>query len=219
MAIAACGGSTPASKLGYPESGLVLLSIKDGAPRGSASIGKDPVGVIVSDDGRMAYVADSAPGDVYAVNLPNLQVTWKQHVGGAPFGLLLHGGRLFVSLFSGAAVLELDPRTGVMMGTHQVPQGPAAMTVDASGRVVVAGTRGGGGARGGGRGGRAPPPPPSTAARLPPATASASPLSVAEYGRRTTSAPSWYRQATTIGLACRCRCSRSGSRPEQATRC
>jgi hypothetical protein len=142
MAIAACGGSTPASKAGYPESGLVLLSIKDGAPKGSASIGMDPVAVIVSDDGRTAYLADSAPGDVYAVSLPNLHVAWKQHVGGAPFGLLLRGPRLFVSLFDGAAVLELDPKSGVMMGTHQVPQGPAAMTVDASGRIVVAGTRG-----------------------------------------------------------------------------
>ena len=142
MVIVACGGSAPASKPGYPESGLVLLSIKDGAARGSASIGKDPVAVIVSDDGRTAYLADSAPGDVYAVSLPNLQIAWKQHVGGAPFGLLLRGARLFVSLFDGAAVLELDPKSGIMMGTHQVPQGAAAMTVDASGRVVVAGTRG-----------------------------------------------------------------------------
>ena len=98
--------------------------------------------MIVSEDGRTAYLADSAPGDVYAVSLPNLNVAWKQHVGGAPFGLLLHGARLFVSLFDGAAVLELDPTSGIMMGTHQVPQGAAAMTVDASGRVVVAGTRG-----------------------------------------------------------------------------
>jgi hypothetical protein len=141
-AIAACGGSAPASKPGYPESGLVLLSIKDGAPRGSASIGKDVVAVTLSDDGRFAYLADSAPGDVYAVSLPNLHLVWKQHVGGAPFGLLQRGARLYVSLFDGAAVLELDPKTGVMMGTHQVPQGAAAITVDASGRVVVAGTRG-----------------------------------------------------------------------------
>jgi hypothetical protein len=142
MVIVACGGSAPASKPAYPESGLVLLSIKDGAARGSASIGKDPVAVIVSDDGRMAYLADSAPGDVYAVSLPDLHVAWKQHVGGAPFGLLLHGARLFVSLFDGAAVVELDPKSGNMIGSHQVPQGAAALATDASGHVVVAGTRG-----------------------------------------------------------------------------
>jgi hypothetical protein len=142
IALAACGGAAPASKAAYPESGLVLLSIKDGTQRSSASIGKDPVAVIVSDDGRTAYLADSAPGDVYAVSLPNLPIAWKQHVGGAPFGLLLHGGRLLVSLFSGASVVELDPKTGNMMGMHQVPQGPGAMATDTSGRVVVAGTRG-----------------------------------------------------------------------------
>ncbi len=107
-----------------------------------APVGSDVVAVIVSDDGNTAYVADSAPGDVYAVRLPALTVKWKQHVGGAPFGLLLHGGRLFVSLFAGTSVLELDPSSGARTATHPVPQGPAVMTVDASGRVAVAGTRG-----------------------------------------------------------------------------
>jgi outer membrane protein assembly factor BamB len=100
------------------------------------------VAVIVSDDGATAYLADSAPGDVYAVRLPGLTRVWKQHVGGAPFGLLLHAGRLFVSLFSGAAVDELDPATGARLGAHVVSQGPAALGVDAEGKVIVAGTRG-----------------------------------------------------------------------------
>jgi outer membrane protein assembly factor BamB len=100
------------------------------------------VAVIVSDDGMTAYLADSAPGDVYAVRLPELQVVWKRHVGGAPFGLLLHQGRLFVSLFLGAAVVELDPSSGTTLASDPVPDGPAAMTVDAAGHVVVAGTRG-----------------------------------------------------------------------------
>jgi sugar lactone lactonase YvrE len=122
--------------------GLVLVSLVDGAPRASATVGSDPVAVTVSDDGAMAYMADSSPGDVYAVRLPALSVAWKQHVGGAPFGLLLNAGRLVVSLFSGPAVVELDPKTGVLMGTHTVPQGPAAMAVAPDGRVVVANTSG-----------------------------------------------------------------------------
>jgi hypothetical protein len=100
------------------------------------------VAVIVSDDGQTAYLADSAPGDVYAVRLPGLQVAWKQHVGGAPFGLLLHGRRLFVSLFSGTSVVELDPGSGRTLANDSVPQGSATMTTDGAGDVVVAGTRG-----------------------------------------------------------------------------
>ncbi len=143
VVLGACGGSVPVTTAhGYPESGLVLLSSNDGTQRASASVGSDVVAVIVSDDGNTAYVADSAPGDVYAVRLPALTVRWKQHVGGAPFGLLLNAGRLFVSLYDGAAVLELDSSDGARMATHAVPQGPAVMAVDASGRVVVAGTRG-----------------------------------------------------------------------------
>ncbi len=107
--------------------------------------------VIVSDDGNMAYVADSAPGDVYAVRLPSLRVAWTQHVGGAPFGLLLHQGRLFVSLFTGNALVELEPSTGRKLASDPVPQGPAAMTTDGAGEVVVAGTGGQLSVIGGGR--------------------------------------------------------------------
>ncbi|MEO8743924.1 MAG: hypothetical protein ABI334_05065 [Candidatus Dormiibacterota bacterium] len=144
MILAGCGGSPAAvvAAPSYPESGLVLVSLKDGSPHSLASVGTDAVAVIVSGDGKTAYTADSSPGDIYAVNLPELSVKWKQHVGGAPFGLLLHGGRLYVSLFTGASVVELDPSTGAEVASHPVPQGPAAMAVDAGGRVVVAGTRG-----------------------------------------------------------------------------
>jgi hypothetical protein len=120
----------------------VLLSLKDGAVLSSASVGSDPVAVIVSDDGKTAYVADSAPGDVYAVRLPGLQEAWKRHVGASPFGLLLHGGHLFVSLFAGSAVVALDPSNGSQLATYNVPAGPAVIAVDEKDRVMVAGTRG-----------------------------------------------------------------------------
>jgi outer membrane protein assembly factor BamB len=142
IGVTACADPTPVTPAPYPETGLVLLSLRDGAREASASVGSDLVAVIVSDDGKTAYLADSAPGDVYAVRLPSLQVAWKQHVGGAPFGLLLHQERLFVSLFSGASVVELDPSSGKTLATDPVPQGPAAMTVDTGGHVVVAGTGG-----------------------------------------------------------------------------
>ena len=129
----------------------MLLSLKDGTEQGSVAVGKDLVAVIVADDGKTAYVADSAPGDVYAVRLPGLQVAWKHHVGGAPFGLLLHQGRLFVSLFDGASVVELEPSTGSELASHPVPPGPAAMATDGSGHVVVAGTQGQLNVIGGGR--------------------------------------------------------------------
>lgn len=143
VGLAGCGNSAPAaSNPNYPATGLVLLSLTDGTKRAAASIGTDPVAVIVSDDGTTAYLADSSPGDVYAVKLPDLKVAWKQHVSGAPFGLLLHAGGLFVSLFSDAAVVELDPATGARLASHPVAQGPAVMSVAADGRVIVAGTSG-----------------------------------------------------------------------------
>ncbi len=138
----ACSAAPATAARQYPETGLVLLSLKDGAERAAAPVGSDVVAVIVSDDGKTAYLVDSAPGDVYSVRLPELKVAWKHHVGGAPFGLLLHSGRLFVSLFSGALVVELDPTSGAQLATHTVHDGPAVLAVGPDGRVVVAGTRG-----------------------------------------------------------------------------
>ena len=140
MLATSCAGASPSAN--HETGGLVLLSLDGGTRKAEAPIGSDPVAVIVSDDGRTAYVADSSPGDVYAVKLPDLHISWRAHTGGEPFGLLLHDSRLFVSLFSGAAVLELDPGTGKKLASHPVKAGPGMVSLDASGRVIVAGTRG-----------------------------------------------------------------------------
>jgi len=142
--LAACSGSTQqaAQPVAAPATGIVLLSLQDGSQKGSATIGTDTVAVTVSDDGRVAYLADSSPGDVYAADLPSLDVKWKSHVGDAPFGLLMFGGHLLVSLFNTNAVVELDPSSGKQLARHTVPLGPAVMTLDAMGTPLVAGTRG-----------------------------------------------------------------------------
>ena len=140
MLATSCAGASPSAN--HETGGLVLLSLDGGTRKAQATIGSDPVAVVVSGDGRTAYVADSSPGDVYAVKLPDLHISWRAHTGGEPFGLLLHDSRLFVSLFSGAAVLELDPGTGKKLASHPVKAGPGMVSLDASGRVIVAGTRG-----------------------------------------------------------------------------
>lgn len=137
MALGACGGAQSAAPA-YPQTGLVLLSLRDGSVQSSARVGADPVAVIVSADGRTAYVADSAPGDVYAVSLPDLKVRWKTHTGGAPFGLLLHLGRLYVSLYDLGQIVELEPSAGRILSYDRAPGHPAALTADANGDVAVA---------------------------------------------------------------------------------
>jgi len=142
--LAACdGGQAPASSVhsGYPASGLVLLT-PTGSVIQSAQVGSDVVAVTVSDDGKLAYVADSAPGDVYAVELPDLQVKWKEHVGGAPFGLLIHGARLYVSTYTGDQVWELDPATGVTIASIPIGHNGGGMALDAAGGVWVASDEG-----------------------------------------------------------------------------
>jgi DNA-binding beta-propeller fold protein YncE len=136
-ATVACGAST-APAPSYPSTGLVLLSLSDGSVGRSATIGTDPVAVTVSDDGKTAYVADSAPGDVYAVSLPDLKVRWRSHVGGAPFGILFFHGRPYVTLFDTAEVVQLNPVDGSVIARDATAPHPAGIVVDESGEVVVA---------------------------------------------------------------------------------
>ncbi|HSS61890.1 MAG TPA: hypothetical protein VLK30_10590 [Candidatus Limnocylindrales bacterium] len=106
--------------------------------RATASVGTDAVAVIASPDGGTAFLADSSPGDVYAVSVPGLKVQWKAHVGGAPFAILIHEGRLYVSLFDSSSVAELDPATGRVLATDPTPAHPAAIAFDAGGHLAVA---------------------------------------------------------------------------------
>ena len=137
--LAACGDSSAPPA---PDSGLMLLDLKSGARLASLSVGTDAVAVTLSRDGSTAFVADSAPGDVYAVKLATRHIVWRAHTGGAPFGLLVRENQLFVSLYSSKFVDELDPLTGKIVAAHQVTPGPAALALDATGRVLVAGTHG-----------------------------------------------------------------------------
>jgi outer membrane protein assembly factor BamB len=114
------------------------LSLRDGSVQASASVGSDPVAITLSDDGRTAYLADSASGDVYAVSVPQLKVIWIAHTGGAPFGILFHNGRPYVTLYDTAKVVQLNPADGSLIASDTTPPHPAAITVDSTGAVVEA---------------------------------------------------------------------------------
>ena len=116
----------------------MLLSLNDGSVARTATIGTDPVAVTLSDDGKTAFVADSAPGDVYAVSLPSLKVRWRSHVGGAPFGILFLNGRPYVTLFDSAEVVQLNPLDGSVIARNPAAPHPAGIAVDEDGEVVAA---------------------------------------------------------------------------------
>lgn len=128
----------PAADRGFPATGLILLSLQDGSVKSSATVGSDPVAVAIAPNGLLAYLADSAPGDVYAVTVPALKVAWKAHVGGAPFGLLAASDRLYVSLYDSASIAVLDPSTGRLLTTDPTPPHPGALAIDGAGNVVAA---------------------------------------------------------------------------------
>ena len=133
--MAACGDSSP---IAFPSSGLVLLDLASGAQVASLSVGTDAVAVTLSADGSIAYVADSSPGDVYAVKLSQRRIMWRAHTGGAPFGILAGADRIYVSLFTAGMVDELAPDTGRVLASHPVGGDPAVMATGSNGLPLVA---------------------------------------------------------------------------------
>jgi hypothetical protein len=52
--------------------------------------------------------------------------------------MVLHAGRLYITLYDAGSIVELEPATGRLIATDPAPSHPAAITVNAQGEVVVA---------------------------------------------------------------------------------
>ena len=72
------------------------------------------------------------------MRLSQRRVLWRSHLGGAPFGLLIHDGGLYVTLFATDALVELNPANGAVLKYDRTLPHPATLAVDATGTVTPA---------------------------------------------------------------------------------
>ncbi len=112
---------------------LVAIDISKRAVTGRVAVGGSPISVLLSTDGRYAYVAQSAKNAVAIVDARTLQVVATVPVGPAPEGMALdlsHSPNLLYVANSGSDTLSMvDPDAHKVVATVTVGKHPTGVAV------------------------------------------------------------------------------------------
>jgi len=98
----------------YKDDVLAFVDTTSGAVLERLATGDEPYGVVVTDDGKTAYVSLDFPGEVVEIDVPGRAVRRRFPVGHFARGLALgpDEGKLYVTEFYSAALTILDTRSG-----------------------------------------------------------------------------------------------------------
>lgn len=125
---------------------LVALDPYTGVTLGTAEVGNQPTGVILSKDGRLAYVANSGGGNVTVVDAWSMTPIGILTVGVGPQKLAItpDGRRIFVTNKGSATVSVIDPQSNAVVGTVNVGKEPLDVAVSPDGRMAFVSNKGDG---------------------------------------------------------------------------
>src|SRR5262245_23477402 len=100
---------------------------------------KNPLGLAVDADGRLAYVALQAAGRVAVVDLREGKVLREIPVGKGPYDVSLHERRLLVSCEDDDCVVQIDLDANAVTKRWPVNQAPSGIVFDPdANRIFVA---------------------------------------------------------------------------------
>ncbi len=106
---------------GERASALFAIDLATGAVSAPATVGSEPVGVVVAPDGSI-YVACSQDGTVVRVDPTTMQVTATAQVGGEPWALgFAPGGTLLATSFMGPGLDAIDPSSMAVGSAWPIP--------------------------------------------------------------------------------------------------
>ncbi|MGH3937644.1 MAG: YncE family protein [Pseudonocardiaceae bacterium] len=99
-------------------------------------VGSYPRGVVVSPDGRRAYVTNNGSGSVSVIDTASTAVVATLPVGDNPGAVAVSpdGGRAYVTNFSSGSVSVIDTASTTVTATLTVGDGPGAVAVSLDGR-------------------------------------------------------------------------------------
>jgi len=101
------------------------------------AVGKDPAHVVVTPDGRFAYVANGGANSVSVVDISALRVVATIAVGASPHGMRLSpdGKQAWVANLKGGTVSVIDTGSRKLVESIAVGQGPAQVGFTPDGRL------------------------------------------------------------------------------------
>jgi len=100
------------------------VDLRDGRALWTRPVGVGARTIALAEDGERLVVTSPAAGTVVALAADDGHVMARGAYAGAPYGVVLTGGRLFVSLALRDEVIELNPTTLTEKGRWNVPSGP-----------------------------------------------------------------------------------------------
>ncbi len=114
---------------------LVALDPYSGMTVGRADVGNVPTDVVLSKDGRLAYVANSGSGSVTVVDAWSMAPIGTLNVGVGPQKLAItpDGNRIFVTNKGSDTVTVINPMSNSIVGTIPVGKGPMDVAVSPDG--------------------------------------------------------------------------------------
>lgn len=122
---------------GFGADTLQVVDLDGGEVTNAVPVGRSPLGVAISPDGRRAWVADSDDGTVSAVDLVAGTRSRTIDVGGSPSMVLLGpGGRAWVPAAADGTVAALDLATATRAPDPAPEVGAVAMSVGVGGRTL-----------------------------------------------------------------------------------
>lgn len=117
---------------------LVAIDPYSGMTLGTAKVGSMPTGVVMSKDGRLAYVANSGGGNVTVVDAWSMASLGTLPVGVGPQKLAItpDGSRVFVTNKGSNTVAVIDTATNKIVGTVSVGKAPMDVAVSLDGSLA-----------------------------------------------------------------------------------
>lgn len=120
---------------------LVAIDISKRAVTGRVAVGGSPTSVLLSTDGRYAYVAQSAKNAVAIVDARTFQVVATVPVGPAPQGMALDLSRspnlLYVANSGSDTLTMVDPDAHKVVATVAVGKHPTSVAVAGIGTGII----------------------------------------------------------------------------------
>lgn len=97
-----------------PTADHLMIFTANGEPQGRISVGKNPFGLVLSPDGKLAYVANQDSNDISVIDLASRKEKARIPTGKKPYDLALSpdGSRLWVTLHEDGQVAAIDTAAG-----------------------------------------------------------------------------------------------------------
>jgi len=96
--------------------------------------------LVLSSDGRTAYVVSNTSSQIFVVDLEALTLRETWLAGTYPYDLVLdeRAGRLYISNTAGDSIFILDLESGERLARIPTPKGPEGMALSEAGELIVA---------------------------------------------------------------------------------